>query len=157
MDSQNTRDDSQAGGLDAGAGDAQQGSFAPGGAPASAASESARQPKERAARLKGSIADSLERGAEALRTRVAPDGVDPAADGIVTTGDGAEEATKGFARAGTAVAARMERSAGWLRDADLGEIRTTVEKRMKSNPIPVFIAAVAVGVLLGAAFRKDRD
>ncbi|MEP6692427.1 MAG: hypothetical protein ABJD07_14800 [Gemmatimonadaceae bacterium] len=123
--------------------DAQQGSAASG--------------KQPAGELKLSIADQLERGADALRTRMSAGGADAFADGIVTTGDGAEATRKTIDRAGTAVAARMERTADWIRDADVDQIRTKVERKVKANPLPALLVAAGIGFLLAAVIRKGRD
>jgi ElaB/YqjD/DUF883 family membrane-anchored ribosome-binding protein len=160
-------------GLNSGAADAQQGSFAPGGTSGSQGSQSsqqnagqggslrdqvgdkvsetASQAKEKASQLKSTLADKLEAGAGALRNRVGQQNT--STDGIVTTGDGAQDTQSTINRAGTSLADGMEKTADWLRDADFNDMRASVERQVRENPGRALLIAVGVGYLLGKAFR----
>lgn len=103
--------------------------------------------QERAGQLKGTIADKLESGAEALRSR-----------STSTAGlDNAVSATKEkVAGAGERIATGMEQTAGWLRSADVASMQRGLEKQVKENPARTLLLAAGVGYLLGRAF-KGRD
>ena len=103
---------------------------------------------DRAMQLKTSLADKLDSGAGALRTRVAD-----------TSGvDNAVNATKEkVAGASDRVATGMEQSADWLRSADMSSIQRTLEKHVKERPGRTLLIAAGVGYLLGRVFKGNNS
>jgi hypothetical protein len=112
--------------------------------------------RERAGTLKDSLADVLESGAEKLRQRPALTGTGgqtsqlagATATGSVTVGDGR------VAQVTDRVATGMDATAGWLRDADLEGLRTSIETQVKEHPGRTLLIAAGLGYLLGKALRK---
>jgi ElaB/YqjD/DUF883 family membrane-anchored ribosome-binding protein len=109
--------------------------------------------RERAGTMKDSLADALETGADKLRNRgaqTATDGTLAAATtaGSVSTGDGRT------AQVTDRVAAGMDKTADWLRDADLDGLRTSIETQVKEHPGRTLLIAAGLGYLLGKALRK---
>ena len=103
---------------------------------------------DRAMQLKTSLADKLESGAGALRTR-----------GADTSGlDNAVNATKDkVAGASDRVATGMEQSADWLRSADMSSMQRTLEKHVKERPGRTLLIAAGVGYLLGRVFKGNNS
>ncbi|MBA2686312.1 MAG: hypothetical protein H0X34_08290 [Chthoniobacterales bacterium] len=103
--------------------------------------------QERAGQLKTKLADKLEGGAAAVRSRTAE-----------TSGlDSAVSTTKEkLAGAGERVASGMEDTAGWLRGTDMASMQRSLEKQVKESPARTLLIAAGVGYLLGRAF-KGRD
>jgi hypothetical protein len=109
--------------------------------------------RERAGTMKDSLADALETGADKLRTRgsqTSTDGTLAAATtaGSVATGDGR------VAQVTDRVATGMDKTADWLRDADLDGLRTSIETQVKEHPGRTLLIAAGLGYLLGKALRK---
>jgi len=102
---------------------------------------------ERAVQLKSQLADKLESGAEKLRER----STDTAKiDDVIAT------AKTQVADASDRVASGMEKSAEWLRDANMSSIKQGLERQVKENPGRTLLIAGAIGYLLGRAFKgKD--
>ena len=50
---------------------------------------------------------------------------------------------------------RMNQSADYLRDANLGRLRGDVESMVKNNPGPALLVAAMFGFLLGRALARD--
>lgn len=103
---------------------------------------------DRAMQLKTSLADKLESGAGAIRSRVAD-----------TSGlDNAVNATKEkVAGASDRVATGMEQSADWLRSADMTSIQRTLERHVKERPGRTLLIAAGVGYLLGRVFKGNNS
>jgi ElaB/YqjD/DUF883 family membrane-anchored ribosome-binding protein len=109
--------------------------------------ETAATLSERAVQLKTQLADRLETGASTIRQRSS----DTAKldDAIATT-------KEKVAGAGDRVASGMEKSAEWLRDANMSTIKQGLARQVKENPGRTLLIAGAIGYLLGRAFkRKD--
>jgi len=109
--------------------------------------------RERAGTMKDSLADALETGADKLRSRgsqTSTDGTLAAATtaGSVSTGDGRVAAVT------DRVATGMDKTADWLRDADLDGLRTSIETQVKEHPGRTLLIAAGLGYLLGKALRK---
>lgn len=109
--------------------------------------------RERAGTMKDSLADALETGADKIRNRgsqMSTDGTLAAATtaGSVSTGDGR------VAQVGDRVASGMDKTANWLRDADLDGLRTGIETQVKEHPGRTLLIAAGLGYLLGKALRK---
>jgi ElaB/YqjD/DUF883 family membrane-anchored ribosome-binding protein len=102
---------------------------------------------ERAVQLKSQLADRLETGASKLRQR----STDTAKidDAIATTKEKVADASD-------RVASGMERSAEWLRSADMSSVQKGLERQVRENPGRTLLIAGAIGYLLGRAFKgKD--
>jgi hypothetical protein len=100
--------------------------------------------RERAVQLKTQLADKLETGATKLRKRSS----DTAKldDAIATT-------KERVADAGDRVASGMEKSAEWLRSANMTSFQQGLERQVKENPGRTLLIAGAIGYLLGRAFK----
>ncbi|MEO8879802.1 MAG: hypothetical protein ABI446_05350 [Gemmatimonadaceae bacterium] len=109
--------------------------------------ESAESIRERAVQLKTSLADRLESGAGTLRRRV--NDTSKLDDAIATT-------KERVAGASDRVASGMEKSAEWLRDADVASFKRGIERQVRDNPGTTLLVAGAIGYVLGRAFKgKD--
>jgi len=110
--------------------------------------------RDRAGHVKDSLADALENGADKLRNRThSSSDQNGNLAGATTTGSVA----MGDGRVGQVtdrVAAGMDKTAGWLRDADLEGVRTTIETQVKEHPGRTLLVAAGLGYLLGKALRK---
>ena len=115
------------------------------------ASQAASTVREKAGNLKMSLADQLERGAEALRHRSGETG------GTYAGATGEGSMAVGQNRLGNlteSVAGGMQNTADWLREADLDGLKTGVERQVKEHPGRTLLIALGVGYLIGKAFRK---
>lgn len=103
--------------------------------------------REKAGNLKASLADKLEAGAEKLRSQ-GQSGQYAGATGTsgVAVGDAHQVTDK--------LATGMQRSAEWLREADLDNLREGVENQVKTHPGRTLLIALGLGYVLGKAFRK---
>jgi hypothetical protein len=108
--------------------------------------------RERAGTLKNSLADALETGAERLRHRGS--GGQTGQLAAATTGGAATMGDGRTAQVTDRVASGMDATAGWLRDADLEGMRTSIETQVKEHPGRTLLIAVGLGYLLGKALRK---
>jgi ElaB/YqjD/DUF883 family membrane-anchored ribosome-binding protein len=103
--------------------------------------------RERAVQLKTQLADKLETGATKLRKRSSD--TEKLDDAIATT-------KERVADAGDRVASGMEKSAEWLRSANMTSFQQGLERQVKENPGRTLLIAGAIGYLLGRAFKgKD--
>jgi hypothetical protein len=105
------------------------------------------QAKEKASQLKSTLADKLEAGANSLRQ--SQGGAQQFAGANGATADGSDQ----MAQLRTTGAAAMQKTAEFLRTGDL---RTTVEEQMRTNPGRTLLIAVGLGYVLGKAIRGDR-
>ena len=103
--------------------------------------------REKAGNLKSSLADKLEAGAEKLRSQ-GQSGQYAGATGTsgVAVGDANQVTDK--------LATGMQRSAEWLREADLDNMREGIENQVKTHPGRTLLIALGLGYVLGKAFRK---
>ena len=109
--------------------------------------ESAETIRERAVQLKTQLADKLETGAGRLRRQAT--NTEKIDDAIAVT-------KERVADAGDRVATGMERSAEWLRSANLSAVQQKLERQVRENPGRTLLIAGAIGYLLGRAFKgKD--
>jgi hypothetical protein len=109
--------------------------------------------RERAGTAKNSLADMLETGADKLRNRTRGDGAQLAG----ATGDGsmAVSADSGrMGQVGDRVAGGMQATADWLREADMEELRSGVERQVREHPGRTLLIALGLGYVIGKAFRK---
>jgi len=108
--------------------------------------------RERAGTAKNRIADALESGADKLRqnnTGVA-DLAGATGDGSAAIGDGR------MAQVSDKVAGGMQATAEWLREAELADLRTGIERQVKDHPGRTLLIAAGLGYLIGRAFRSER-
>ena len=104
--------------------------------------------KEKAADLKATLADKLEAGAEKLRSHQSASYA--GATGTATTAIPQDK----LAQVNDKLAAGMQSTADFIRNADLDNMKQGVEKQVKENPGRSLLIAAGVGYLLGRAFRK---
>lgn len=103
--------------------------------------------KDKAAGLPSMIADGLEAGAKALKQR----------QPVAASGDGSAVAIQNdssIAAVTDTLATGMQSSADWLRDADLDQLKTGVEKQVKEHPARSLLIALGAGYLIGKALRR---
>jgi hypothetical protein len=103
--------------------------------------------REKAGNLKSSLADKLEAGAEKLRSQ----GQSGQYAGSTGTGSVAVGETN---QVTDKLATGMQRSAEWLREADLDNLRDGIENQVKTHPGRTLLIALGLGYVLGKAFRK---
>lgn len=103
--------------------------------------------RDRAVQMKSQLADKLETGAGRLRqrttnTRKFDDAIATTKQRVIETSD--------------RVASGMERSADWLRKANMTSFQQGLERQVRDNPGRTLLIAGAIGYLLGRAFKgKD--
>lgn len=111
------------------------------------AEDAAASVRDRAVQMKTQLADKLETGAGRLRQRVTntrkiDDAIANTKQRVVETSD--------------RVATGMERSADWLRNANMTSFQQGLERQVRENPGRTLLIAGAIGYLLGRAFKgKD--
>ena len=109
--------------------------------------------RDRAGTLKGTLADALESGAERLRQQGAGGG--QIAGAAATSGSAAIIADDNrLGQASNQLAGGMQGAADWLREADLDNVKSGIERQVKEHPGRSLAVAVGLGYLLGKAFRK---
>jgi ElaB/YqjD/DUF883 family membrane-anchored ribosome-binding protein len=103
--------------------------------------------RDRAVQMKTQLADKLETGAGRLRqratnTRKIDNAIATTKQRVVETSD--------------RVATGMERSADWLRSANVTSFQEGLERQVRENPGRTLLIAGAIGYLLGRVFKgKD--
>ena len=103
--------------------------------------------RDRAVQMKTQLADKLETGAGRLRQRAT--NTKKIDNAIATTKQRVLETSD-------RVAAGMERSADWLRSANVSSFQQGLERQVRDNPGRTLLIAGAIGYLLGRAFKgKD--
>ena len=108
--------------------------------------------RDRAGNLKNSLADALDSGANRLRQRSTVNDL----AGSTTTGSVAVESETRMTQVSKKVATGMESTADWLRDADLNNLRTGIERQVKEHPGRTLLIAAGLGYLIGKAFRNNK-
>ena len=108
------------------------------------ADESATSVRDRAVQVKTQLADKLEIGAGRLRQSVT--NTKKLDDAIATTKQRVVETSD-------RVANGMERSADWLRNANMSSFQEGLERQVRRNPGRTLLIAGAIGYLLGRAFK----
>jgi ElaB/YqjD/DUF883 family membrane-anchored ribosome-binding protein len=109
--------------------------------------ESAASVRDRAVQMKTQLADKLETGAGRLRQRATD--TKKIDNAIATT-------KQRVAETSDRVASGMERSADWLRNANVTSFQQGLERQVRENPGRTLLIAGAIGYLLGRAFKgKD--
>ena len=110
--------------------------------------------RDRAGNLKNSLADALDSGANRLRQRSG--GPPSELAGATTSGTVAVESDARMTKVSNKVATGMESTADWLRDADLNNLRTGIERQVKDHPGRTLLIAAGLGYLIGKAFRNNK-
>ena len=108
--------------------------------------------KDKATELKSTLADKLEAGANKLRSQQTNTGAYAGA-----TGSGSASVTADNGQLGQItdkLASGMQGTADFLRNADMDQMKASVEKQVKENPGRSLLIAAGIGYLLGKAFRK---
>jgi ElaB/YqjD/DUF883 family membrane-anchored ribosome-binding protein len=108
------------------------------------AEESAASLRERAVQLKTQLADRLETNADRLRRRA--NDTAKLDDAIATTKERVADASD-------RVASGMEKSADWLRSANMSNLQNGLERQVKENPGRTLLIAAGIGYLLGRVFK----
>lgn len=103
------------------------------------------QAKEKASQLKATLADKLEAGANSLRQQPQGGSQQFAGDDGATV-----DSNPQLAHLRSTGADAMQKTAEFLRSGDL---RTTVEEQMRTNPGRTLLIAVGLGYVLGKAIR----
>ena len=111
-----------------------------------AAKDKAGKFREKAADLKATLADKLEAGAEKLRAHQTSSYA-----GATETGSTAIPQDK-LAQVNDKIAAGMQNTADFIRNADLDNMKHGVEKQVKEHPGRTLLIAAGVGYLLGKVF-----
>jgi ElaB/YqjD/DUF883 family membrane-anchored ribosome-binding protein len=111
--------------------------------------------REKAGTAKDKLADALESGAERLRGRSQTSGAGTLA-GATADGSTPIVAEGKVAHVSDKVAAGMDASAEWLRDADLDSIKVGLEQQVKEHPGRTLLIAAGLGYLIGRAFRGNQ-
>ena len=107
--------------------------------------------KDKAIELKGTLADKLEAGANKLRSQQSGGSYAGA------TGSGSASIADDAGQLGQIsdkLATGMQGTAEFLRNADMDQMKASVEKQVKENPGRSLLIAAGIGYLLGKAFRK---
>jgi hypothetical protein len=117
-------------------------------APRSARGEALRDARDKINDTKSTIADRLETGAGQLRSRTR-EGAERVA---AATSDLGAAATQRLQNYSDTVATRMERTAGWLRRRDVGDVSDNIVEQVQKHPVRTLLIAVGVGFILGRSF-----
>jgi vacuolar-type H+-ATPase subunit H len=114
------------------------------------ASEKLGQARTKAHELKHRFADTLDAGADRLRSRTTSGEPAYATEGAaaIATNDSAQS------RVGEKVAGGMHSTADWLRENDLDSMKRGVEEQVRTNPGRSLLIAAVAGYLIGKAFRR---
>jgi hypothetical protein len=108
--------------------------------------------RDRAGNAKEKLANALESGAERLRERGQSGGT---LAGATADGSTALHPDGKIAQVSDRVAGGMEKSAEWLREADIDGIKLGIENQVKEHPGRTLLIAAGLGYLLGRAFRGN--
>lgn len=103
------------------------------------------QVKDKAGQLKSSLADKLDTSADTIRQR--SHSVPQLAPAV---GKAEAVVSEKVGRTGDALAGRLERTADWLRDGDVG---AAIERQVQEHPGRTLLVALGVGYLLGRALK----
>jgi hypothetical protein len=106
--------------------------------------------RDRAGSMKDSLANALDSGADKLHNRASGSGDGLAA--ATSSGDVAMSVGR-MAQVSDMVVGGMHSAASWIRDADLGGLKSGVERQVREHPGRSLLAAVGLGYLIGKAFR----
>jgi hypothetical protein len=107
--------------------------------------------RDKAGQAKNSLVGALEAGADRLRQRAHGSG-----QLAGTTGDGSVSVSDQGRLAPVAdkVAGGMQATADWLRDADLDNLKSGIERQVKEHPGRSLLIALGLGYVIGKAFRN---
>jgi hypothetical protein len=105
--------------------------------------------REKAADLKATLADKLEAGADTLRYRTR-DGAEYVA---ARSADIGAAATQRIGHYSDSVASGMDRTAGWLRRGDLGDVGDIIVQQVQEHPTRTLLITLGVGYLIGRMLK----
>jgi len=108
--------------------------------------------KDKATELKATLADKLEAGANKLRSQQTGTGAYAGATDAGSTGIAVDNGQLG--QLTDKLASGMQGTADFIRNADLDQMKSGIEKQVKENPGRSLLIAAGLGYLLGKAFRK---
>ena len=123
-------------------------SAGPGGPTRQTTTEPLRDAREKATDLKSSLADKLETSADQLRSKTRQGAERVAA----ASADLGAAATQRLGDVSDTVASGMERTAGWLRRRDLGDIGDAIVDQVQEHPVRTLLVTLAIGYLVGRSF-----
>ena len=108
--------------------------------------------RDKTSTAKDKLANALESGAERLRDR--------SQSGATLAGATAEGTTSvasdsKLGKVSDRVAGGMDATAEWLRDADLDNLKSGIERQVKEHPSRTLLIAAGLGYLIGRAFRNN--
>ena len=104
--------------------------------------------------LQATLADRLEAGARTLRARAGG-----TTDDVRIGARGPAIASRSRVRtdeASRTIADGMDRTAMWLRENDLSDLTTLLQRELRERPGRVALVALGVGILVGRATRRRR-
>ena len=107
--------------------------------------------RDRAGSLKDSLADALDTGADRIHQHRGAGGVALAGESGTA---GVVSRDERFGQVPDKVAGGMHATANWLREADLDNLKTSIEGQVREHPGRTLLIAVGLGYLMGKAFRK---
>jgi ElaB/YqjD/DUF883 family membrane-anchored ribosome-binding protein len=107
------------------------------------------QVRDKATEIKTTVADKLESGADRLRQRTR-EGAQRVASATAEAGAAATQRLEDYS---DTVATRMERTAGWLRRGEIGDLGDTIVQQVQEHPARSLLIAASVGYLLGRLFK----
>jgi hypothetical protein len=110
--------------------------------------EQVREAREKSADFKSSLADKLEVGADQLRSKTRQGAERVAA----ASADLGAAATQRLGNYSDTVATGMERTAGWLRRRDLGDIGDAIVEQVQEHPVRTLLVTLAIGFFVGRSF-----
>ena len=100
--------------------------------------------------VQATVADRLEAGAQRLRARTSG-----MTDDVRIGGRGRSIASRARTEeASRTIAAGMDRTAMWLRENDLTDLATLLQRELRERPGRVALVALGVGILVGRATRR---
>ena len=108
--------------------------------------------REKASELKATLADKLEAGAQKLRSQQ-QSGQYAGAGGYGGTADLAGDSGR-MGKVNDKLAQGMQSTADFIRNADLDNVKSGIERQVRENPGRTLLIAAGIGYLLGKAFRK---
>ena len=109
--------------------------------------------KEKASTLNSTLADKLEAGANKLRQGAQGSGSPYAPSAGIGGAAALSSDSQQMGQLGTRAADALQGTANFLREGDL---KSSIEEQVRTNPARTLFVALGVGYLLGKALRSDR-
>jgi ElaB/YqjD/DUF883 family membrane-anchored ribosome-binding protein len=111
--------------------------------------------RDKAGSAKDKLANALESGAERLRER-SQTGAGGTLAGVTPEGTTPLQADSKVAQVSDKVAGGMDATADWLREADLDNLKVSLERQVQEHPGRTLLIAAGLGYLIGRAFRSNQ-